>query len=151
MHRSRGQSQHSKKLLIAGAGACGNSLYLLHSSFSSVQSLSHVQLLVTPWTAARQASLSLTNSQSLLKFMSIESVMPSNHLILCRPLLLPPPLTHSTLAVIPLFSHHCFSLFSLVGSLPHLLNKLSIQAVVYTSPSYFLYISLIAFEFQFSR
>ena len=57
---------------------------------SSVQSLSHVQLFVTPWTAAHQASLSITNSQSLLKLMSIESVMPSNHLILCRPLLLPP-------------------------------------------------------------
>ena len=49
--------------------------------FSSVQSLSHVQLFATPWTAARQASLSITNSQSLLKLMSIESVMPSNHLI----------------------------------------------------------------------
>ena len=57
---------------------------------SSVQSLSHVQLLETPWTAARQASLSITNSRSLLKLMSIESVMPSNHLILCCPLLLPP-------------------------------------------------------------
>ena len=57
---------------------------------SSVQSLSHVWLFVTPWTAARQASLSITNSQSLLKLMSIESVMPSNHLILCYPLLLPP-------------------------------------------------------------
>ena len=58
--------------------------------FSSVQSLSRVQLFVTPWTAARQASLSITNSQSLLKLMSIKSVMPSNHLILCCPLLLPP-------------------------------------------------------------
>ena len=57
---------------------------------SSVQSLSHVQLFVTPWTAARQASLSITSSQSLLRLMSIKSVMPSNHLILCRPLLLPP-------------------------------------------------------------
>ena len=57
--------------------------------FSSVQSLSRVQLFVTPWTAALQASLSITNSQSLLKPMSIESVMPSNHLILCHPLLLP--------------------------------------------------------------
>ena len=57
---------------------------------SSVQSLSHVQLFATPWTPARQASLSITNSQSLLKLMSIESVMPSNHLILCRLLLLPP-------------------------------------------------------------
>ena len=58
--------------------------------YSSVQSLSRVQLFATPWTAARQASLSITNSRSLLKFMSIESVMPSNHLILCRPFLLLP-------------------------------------------------------------
>ena len=56
--------------------------------FSSVQSLSHVRLFVTPWTAACQASLSITNFQSLLKLRSIESVMPSNHLILCRFLLL---------------------------------------------------------------
>jgi len=55
-----------------------------------VQSLSRVRLFVTPRTSARQASLSITNSQSLLKLMSIESVMPSNHLILCHPLLLPP-------------------------------------------------------------
>ena len=59
-------------------------------SFSSVQSLSHVWLFVSSWTAARQASLFITNSWSLLKLMSIESVMPSNHLILCRPLLLSP-------------------------------------------------------------
>ena len=57
---------------------------------SSVQSLSRVWLFATPWTAAHQASLSITNSRSLLKLMSIESVMPSNHLILCYPLLLPP-------------------------------------------------------------
>ena len=57
---------------------------------SSVQSLIHVQLFVTPWTAARQASLSTTNSQSLPKPMSIDSMMPSNHLIFCRPLLLLP-------------------------------------------------------------
>ena len=55
---------------------------------SSVQLLSCVQLFVTPWTAAHQAALSITKSQSLFKLMSIESVMPSNHLILCRPLLL---------------------------------------------------------------
>ena len=60
-----------------------------NSEFSSVQSLSCVQLFVTPWTAARQASPSITNSQILLKLMSIEWVMPSNHLILCCPLLLP--------------------------------------------------------------
>ena len=59
---------------------------------SSVQSLSHVWLFATPWTAARQASLSITNSQSLLKLMSIESVMPSSHLILCCPLLLLSPI-----------------------------------------------------------
>ena len=58
--------------------------------FSSVESLSRVQLFATSWTAACQASLSITNSQSLLKLMSIESVMPSNHLILCHPLLLQP-------------------------------------------------------------
>ena len=59
-----------------------------HLPFSSVQSLSSVRLLATPWTAARQASLSITNSRSLLKLVSIESVMPSHQLILCRPLLL---------------------------------------------------------------
>ena len=58
--------------------------------FGSVQSLSRVQLIAIPWTAPRQASLSITKSRSLLKLMSIELVMPSNHLILCRPLLLPP-------------------------------------------------------------
>ena len=58
--------------------------------FSSVQSLSRVQLFATPWTAACQASRSITNSRSLLTLMSIESVMPSNHLILCHPLLLLP-------------------------------------------------------------
>ena len=57
---------------------------------SLVQSFSHVQLFVTPWTAVLQASLSFTNSWSLLKLMSIESVMPSSHLILCRPVLLLP-------------------------------------------------------------
>ena len=65
-------------------------LHYLHHSFSSVQSLICPQLFVTPWTAASQAPLSITNSQSLLKLMSIESVMPSNHLIRCRILLLPP-------------------------------------------------------------
>ena len=68
-------------------------LYKLPNNFqlvSSVQSLSRVQLFVTPWTAARQASLSVTNSRSSLSLMSIESVMPSNYLILCHPLLLLP-------------------------------------------------------------
>ena len=63
--------------------------------FSLVQSLSHVQLFATPWIATRQASLSITNSWSLLKLMPIELVMPSSHLILCHPLLLLPPITPS--------------------------------------------------------
>ena len=65
------------------------------SQFSSVQSLSHVQLFATPWIAACQVSLSITNSWSLLKLMSIESVMLSSHLILCRPLLLLLPIPPS--------------------------------------------------------
>ena len=64
-------------------------------SFSSVQSLSRVQLFATPWIAAHQAFLSITNSWSLPKFMSIESVMPSSHLILYRPLFLLPPIPPS--------------------------------------------------------
>ena len=63
--------------------------------FSSVQSLSHVQLFETPWITACQTSLSITNSHSLPKLMSIESVMPSSHLILCHPLLLLPPIPPS--------------------------------------------------------
>ena len=63
--------------------------------FSLVQLLSHIRLFATPWTAACQASLSITSSQSLLKLMSIELVMPSNHLILCRPLLLLPSILPS--------------------------------------------------------
>ena len=72
----------------------------LSHSISSVQSLSRVRLFASPWTIAQQASLSITNSQSLLKLMSIESVMPSNHLILCHPLLLLP----STFPSIRVFS-----------------------------------------------
>ena len=66
-----------------------------YSQLSSAQPLSRVRLFATPWTAARQASLSITNSRSLLKLTSIESVMPSSHLILCHPLLLMPPIPPS--------------------------------------------------------
>ena len=69
--------------------------FQIRTTISSVQSLSPVQLFETPWIAARQASLSITNSRSSLKLMSIESVMPSSHLILCRPLLLLPPIPPS--------------------------------------------------------
>ena len=64
----------------------------MYLQFSSVQSLSRVRLFATPWIAARHASLSITNSQSSLRLMTIESVMPSSHLILCRSLLLLPPI-----------------------------------------------------------
>ena len=67
----------------------------MQEHYCSVQSLSRVRLFVTPWTAAHQASLSITNAQSLLKRMSIKSVMPSNHLILCHPHLLPPSIFSS--------------------------------------------------------
>ena len=69
--------------------------HLKKIQFSSVQSLIRVQLFMTPWIAARQASLSINNSQSSLRLTSIESVMPSSHLILCRPLLLLPPIPPS--------------------------------------------------------
>ena len=68
-------------------------------SFTSVQLLSHVWLFVTPWIAVHQASLSITNLRSLPKLVSIESVMPSNHLILCRPLLLLPSIFPSIIGV----------------------------------------------------
>ena len=69
--------------------SCCSYLLLHMGQFSPVQSLSHVQLFASPWTAAHQASLSITNSRSFLKLMCIQSAMPSNHLILCHPLLLP--------------------------------------------------------------
>ena len=67
-------------------------LQFLSFILSSIQSLSRVQLFVTPWIAARQASLSIANSRSSLKVMSIEAVLPSSHLIVCRPFLLLPPI-----------------------------------------------------------
>ena len=75
-------------------------MYNSFASVSSVQLIRHVQLFVAPWTTAHQASLSITNSWSLLKLTSIESVMPSSHLILCRPLLL----LHSIFPSIRVFS-----------------------------------------------
>ena len=77
-----------------------------YQQFNSVQSLSRIRLFVIPWIAACQASLSITNSQSSLKLMSIESVMPSSHLILCRPLLLPPPIPPSIRVFSNESTHH---------------------------------------------
>ena len=90
--RDRTQGSNSHLLCLLHWQMCSLSLVPPGKPqiFSSVQSLSHVWLFATPWTAARQASLSITNSQSLPKPMSIESVMPSKHLILCCPLLLLP-------------------------------------------------------------
>ena len=83
---------HSRSFLplLIFAGVSISPPHLTLSQFSSVQLLSRVRLFVTPWMAARQASLSIANSRSLPKLMSIQAVMPSNHLILCRPLLLSP-------------------------------------------------------------
>ena len=76
------------------------------NQFSSIQSLSHVQFFATTWTAAHQASLSITNSWNLLKLMSIKSVMPSNHLILYCPLLLPPSILPSNRVYSSKSVHH---------------------------------------------
>ena len=87
--RQRGETYKNKSKTI-------NKMSMRASvQFSSVQSLSHVQIFATPWIAAHQASVSITNSRSSLKLMSIELVMPSSHLILCRPLLLLPPILPS--------------------------------------------------------
>ena len=97
------EGQHEHTYILKFSRVWGHELsqgiitwYGLYSvQFSSVHLLSHVRLFETPWIAACQASLSITNSQSLLKLMSIESVMPSSHLILCCPLLLLPPIPPS--------------------------------------------------------
>ena len=89
MQRSNPGLPHCRRILYQLSHK-GSPLSSSPALFQSVQLLSHVQLFATPWTAAHQASLSITNSQSLLKLMPIELVMPSNHLILCHPLLLLP-------------------------------------------------------------
>ena len=130
----------------------------------SVQSLSHVQLFVTPWTAARQASLSITNSQSMLKFMSIKSVMPSNHLIFYCPLLLLPSFfpsirifsKESTLSIrwpkycsfsispfneysgLISFRINLFDLLSVQGTLESLLQHHSSKASILQHPAFFM-------------
>ena len=86
---------HTLKMGVARAGWTAKRAAHVYTQFSSVQSLSRVRLFATPRIAARQASLSITNSQSSPRLMSVESVMPSSHLILCRPLLLLPPIPPS--------------------------------------------------------
>ena len=87
----REQTYYTRVQRVTGATKIGIGI----SQFSSVQLLSHVQLFATPWTTAHQASKSITNSRSSFRLTSIESVMPSSHLILCRPLLLLPPISPS--------------------------------------------------------
>ena len=82
--------QHFSLLLCLSCSHKGHYSFKFWVQFNKVQLLSCVRLFATPWTTVCQASLSITNSQSLLKLMSVESVMPSSHLILCRPLLLLP-------------------------------------------------------------
>ena len=89
--------------------------------FSSVQLLSCARLFATPWTAARQASLSITNSRSPLKLMSITSVMPSNHLILCRPLLFPPSIFPMEKEIMTWTNH--FRILELDWTLIKLINQ----------------------------
>ena len=118
--------QHTASLMNA---------YYVSVQFSSVQSLSRVWLFATAWTAARQASLSSTNSWSSLKVTSIELVMPSSHLVLCRPLLLLPPIplsirVFSTVLLIELqtlsdfyhFSHSCPFAINIQPRLTYLIN-----------------------------
>ena len=134
-----------------------------HVSLSSVQSLSRVRLFVTPWIAAHQASLSITNSWSLLKPMPIESVMASIHLILCHPLLLP-PVPHSirifsnesslrmrwpkywsfSLSISPsnehpglIFRMNWLDLFAVQGTLKSLLQHYSSKALIFRHSAFF--------------
>ena len=91
LSKLRGIAKDKEACVLQSVGSQRVGIHVaIKQQFSSVQSLSHDRLFVIPWTAAWQASLSITNYQSLLKLMFIESVMPSNHLILCHPLLLPP-------------------------------------------------------------
>ena len=89
IHRKRKQTSCYKRQNERNRDKLGVQGKQIQTQLSSVQLLSHVQLFATPWTAACLASLSITNSRCLFKFISIQSVMPSNHLILCCPLLLP--------------------------------------------------------------
>ena len=134
--------------------------------FNSVQSLNRVPLLVIPWTSAYQASLSITNSQSLLKLMFIESVMPSNNLILCHPLFFPPSIflsirVCSNESVIPIrwskfwsfsfssspsneysgliyFRMHWLDLFAVQGTLKDLLQHHSLKASILWRSAFFI-------------
>ena len=141
---------------------------MIVSQFSSVQSLSRIQLFVTPWIAACQASLSIINSQGSINLMSIESVMPSSYLILCHPLLLLPPIPPSirvfsnesafrirrpkywsfSFRISPSSEHpglislrmDWFDLFAVQGTLKSLLQHHSSKASILLHSAFFIYI-----------
>ena len=141
-------------------------IYKSYMWFGSVQSLSRVRLFVTPWTAAHQASLSIINFRGLLKLMSIESVMPSNHLILCCPLLLLPSIfpsikvfsNESVLGIRwPKYWSFSFSISpsdehsGLISFRIHWLALLAVQGILKSSPTPQLKsINSLAFSFLFS-
>ena len=107
---------------------------LIDTQIRSNQSLSRVWFFATPWIAARQVSLSITNSRSSLRLMSIESVMPSSHLILCRPLLLLPPIPPSIRVFFFFKFYFIFKLYKIVLVLPNI--KMNPPQVYMCSPSW---------------
>ena len=166
IRRERDPGEHVQRKSCVWVHTKRIGIYKLRKEiFSSVQLLSHVRLFVTPWIAERQASLSTTNSRSLLKLMPIESVMPSSHLILCRPLLILPPIppsirvfsNKSTLCIMwPKYWSFSFStspssehpglisfrmdwldLLAIQGTLKSLLQHHSSKASVFRHPAFF--------------
>ena len=118
-------------------------MQVVFADFSSIQSLSRVRLFETPWTAACQASLSFTSSWSSLKLMSIESVMPSNHLILCRPFLLLPSIfpsikVFSSESVLISFRIDWFDLLAVQGTLKIVLQHQSSKASILWHSAFFM-------------
>ena len=106
------------------------------SASASVQSLSPVRLFATPWSVAHQASLFLTNSRNLFKLMSIESVMPSNHLILCHPLL--SISSSKEYSVLISFLIDCFDLLAVQETVKHLLQHHSSKASILLCSAFFI-------------
>ena len=136
-HFTDEQSEDGQKVVDQQSGhLSSNPLYFPPSQsplVSSVQLLSHVQFFVTPWTAVRQASLSITNSRSLLKLTSTELVMPSNHLILCRPHSYQPPIS----CFVKQKSHPLTSTCLEAGSLPcHSVHSFTHSFILQALPLY---------------
>ena len=143
-YRNKGNSR------VCYVQCTGESNGMTLNLFSSVQSFSHVRLFATPWTAACQASLSITNSWSLLKLMSIKLVMPSNHLILCCPLLLLPSIfpsikVFSKESVLPIRWPKCLTSFRMDW-----LDLLAVQGTLKSLLQQFKSISSLVLSFLYS-